>query len=205
MTTVTIDDELIMLKGQLTTSLDGTDLDGTDKLRELVLYVCTASEADEAFGSIKLNKLLFYSDFLTYLQYGTPITGQEYQKLEHGPAPRVMLPLLRDMQAAQQLAIADRSFFGKPQKKPVALREADLTRFSAQEIAVVDHVLRTFHKHNGMEISELSHTLPGWQLAEEGETIPYSSALLRRGELTTRERRWVQELDMTNVEELLCA
>lgn len=54
-------------------------LEGTDKLRELVLYVCTASEGDESFGSVKLNKLLFYSDFLSYLQHGIPITGQEYQ------------------------------------------------------------------------------------------------------------------------------
>ncbi len=34
-------------------------LTGSDKLRELVLYICAASEGDEAFGSIKLNKLLF--------------------------------------------------------------------------------------------------------------------------------------------------
>ena len=189
-----------MPKGQFTTHLEGTD-----KLRELVLYVCAASETDEEFGSIKLNKLLFYSDFLAYLQNGSPITGQEYQKLEHGPAPRVMLPLIKDMQKADQLAIAERSYFGRPQKRPLALREADLNQFTAQEIAVVDHVLRSFQKHNGMEISEISHNFPGWQLAEEGETIPYSSALLHRRELTTQERKWAQELDLTNVEELLCA
>lgn len=31
-------------------------LDGTDKLRELVLYLCTVAEADDSFGSVKLNK-----------------------------------------------------------------------------------------------------------------------------------------------------
>ena len=182
-----------------------THLEGTDKLRELVLYICTASESDEAFGSVKLNKLLFYSDFLSYLENGTPITGQEYFKLEHGPAPRLMRPLIDDMKANEQLAIAERSYYGRQQKKPVALREADLTKFSAQEIAVVDQVLRAFQDHNGKELSELSHNFAGWQLAEEGETIPYSSALLHKGELTAQERRWAQEIDMTNVEELLCA
>ena len=180
-------------------------LQGTDKLRELVLYVCTASEQDEAFGSVKLNKLLFYSDFLSYLERGSPITGQEYFKLEFGPAPRLMRPLMDDMKASEQLAIAERSYFGRKQKKPVALREAHLTGFTAQEIATVDQVLRTFQEHNGREISELSHDFPGWQLAEEGETIPYSSALLRKRELTAQERRWAQEIDMTGVEELLCA
>ena len=182
-----------------------THLAGTDKLRELVLYLCTASESDEAFGSVKLNKLLFYSDFLSYLEHGVSITGQEYQKLKNGPAPRPMLPLLKDMQTRTQLAVAERNYYGLPQKRPLALREADLTRFSAQEIDIVHQVLRTFKEHNGMEISELSHNFTGWQLAEEGETIPYSSALLHKGELTAQERQWAHEIDMTSVEELLCA
>ncbi len=182
-----------------------THLDGADKLRELVLYVCKASETDEAFGSIKLNKLLFFSDFLSYIEHGVSITGQEYQKLKNGPAPRVMLPLLNDMQTAQQLAVAKRSYFGRVQKRPLALREANLARFSGQEIALVDYVMRTLKGHNGMEISELSHQFTGWELAEEGEIIPYSTAVLRSTPLTAQERQWAQELDMTGVEELLCA
>lgn len=180
-------------------------LEGTSKLRELVLYVCTTSEGDEAFGSVKLNKLLFYSDFLTYLRHGVSITEQEYQKLKNGPAPRLMLPLLNDMKASEQLAMAERRYFGLAQRKPIALREADLSKFSAQEIATVNQVLQTFQKHNGTEISELSHSFTGWQLAEEGETIPYSSVLLHRRELTAQERQWAQDLDLTGVEELLCA
>ncbi len=182
-----------------------THLEGTDKLRELVLYICKASEADDAFGSVKLNKLLFYSDFLSYLRYGSPITGQEYFKLEHGPAPRLMLPLMDNMRLNQQLAIAERKYRGKPQKKPVALYEADLTKFSAQEIDTVHQVLRIFQSHNAKEISDLSHQFTGWQLAGDRETIPYSSILLHKGELSAQERQWVQELDMTGVEELLCA
>ncbi len=180
-------------------------LEGTDKLRELVLYVCKASEADDAFGSVKLNKLLFYSDFLFYLRYGSSITGQEYFKLEHGPAPRLMLPLMDDMKIDKQLAIAERKYRGRPQKKPVALKEADLNKFSAREIDTVHQVLRIFQSHNAKEISDLSHQFTGWQLAENRETIPYSSILLHKSELTEQESQWVQELDMTGVEELLCA
>jgi hypothetical protein len=31
---------------------------------------------------VKLNKLLFFSDFTAYLLFGESITGQEYQKLD---------------------------------------------------------------------------------------------------------------------------
>ena len=37
------------------------------KLRELVLYICYLSEGDNSFGKVKLNKILFYADFLWQL------------------------------------------------------------------------------------------------------------------------------------------
>jgi hypothetical protein len=57
------------------------------------LLIATRSEGDEPFGAVKLNKLLFYADFFAYVKFGECITGQEYQKLAQGPAPRRMLPV----------------------------------------------------------------------------------------------------------------
>jgi hypothetical protein len=57
-----------------------------EKLRELILHVARRSEGDIAFGVTKLNKLLFFIDFLACLRFGKPITGEEYQKLDNGPA-----------------------------------------------------------------------------------------------------------------------
>ena len=69
-----------------------------EKLRGLILHICIRSEDDEAFGAVKLNKLLFFSDFLAFVRLGKAITGQEYQKLDHGPAPRRMLLVIREME-----------------------------------------------------------------------------------------------------------
>ena len=69
-----------------------------EKLRELVLYIAEQSECDSAFGMTKLNKLLFFSDFQAYLSTGNAITGEEYQKLPNGPAPRKILPVMQSMQ-----------------------------------------------------------------------------------------------------------
>jgi hypothetical protein len=46
----------------------------TKKLQELILYVAKMSEGDPAFGAIKLNKLLFYSDFRAFLDARKSIT-----------------------------------------------------------------------------------------------------------------------------------
>ena len=37
-----------------------------EKFKELVLYISRRSEHDQAFGAIKLNKLLVFSDFYSF-------------------------------------------------------------------------------------------------------------------------------------------
>ena len=51
------------------------------KFKELVIYIAGRCESDPYFGAVKLNKLLFFSDFFAYAKLGNPITGAEYMKL----------------------------------------------------------------------------------------------------------------------------
>jgi hypothetical protein len=74
------------------------------KFRELILLIARESEGDPRFGSIKLNKLLFYADFVAYQHLGKPITGQEYFALPQGPAPRYMVPIREKMEADGDIA-----------------------------------------------------------------------------------------------------
>ena len=40
------------------------------KFRELILYVARRSEDDKYFGAVKLNKILYFSDFNAYRELG---------------------------------------------------------------------------------------------------------------------------------------
>ncbi len=148
------------------------------KFRELILYIARESEQDEHFGATKLNKILFYSDFWAYRKLGQSITGQQYQKLGKGPAPRRLLPVVRKMEESRDCVVAEREYFGRTQKVLLARREPDLSLFSGAEIAIVRDVIERLQGLNATGVSELSHQFIGWQLAEEGEDIPYSTALL---------------------------
>jgi uncharacterized phage-associated protein len=152
-----------------------------EKLRELILLISQESEGDAPFGSVKLNKLLFYVDFLAFTQFGKPVTGQEYQRLPNGPAPRRLLPLTKQMEGRGEFAIAQREFFGRQLKRPMALREPDLSKFSADEVSLVHKLLKRWWGKTASEISERSHRFAGWKLAGEKETIPYTVALVNRG------------------------
>lgn len=173
------------------------ELGETDRrLAELILHVSRMCEGDETFGATKLNKILFVADFLAFRMLGTSITGAEYQKLSHGPAPRRLLPVLEWLQEAGDLAVRVERRFGYEQKRPVALRDPDLSRFSAEQISLVDRVVQQLWGRTATEVSRWSHGFVGWQLADEGETIPYTLALLAEDrELSEEGRKVAEELD----------
>lgn len=143
------------------------------KMKELILYVALRSQRDERFGKVKLNKLVYFADFFAYGKLGRPITGLEYQALAQGPAPRQMAPLLRELETEGALAIQEVTYFNQRQQRPIALRDPDLSAFTAVEIALVEEILDRFWAMNAAEMSELTHEMDGWKLAAEGETIPY--------------------------------
>lgn len=180
-----------------------SELEGTDKLRELILYISIVSEGDESFGSVKLNKLLFFCDFAQYRATGHSLTRQEYHKLAQGPAPRAILPLIEDMQKKGDVTLADRTYHGYRQRKPVALREPRLAGFTGSEIALVNHIVCEYIALNARDISLGSHEFIGWKLAGEGETIPYESGLLDDSEPTEEDIAFARSLDLTGVEALL--
>ena len=155
-----------------------TPPDADVRLKELMLYVADRCDRDLSFGATKLNKILFYADFLAYVRLGQPITGVAYQRLPHGPAPRMLLPIKREMIAAGDAVERHKMVYGKKQKRLVPLREADLDLFTAHQIALVDEIIDALRNHSAVQVSELSHQFPGWSLADNKEVIPYYTALL---------------------------
>ena len=148
------------------------------KFKELVLYITEKCETDPSFGVTKLNKLLYYCDFMAYVELGKAVTGAGYQRREFGPAPKVLLPLRSEMASEGSLYIREVSKYGYQQKRPMALRSADLAAFSGEEIALIDTIIDACWDMDASQISEMSHRDIGWQLAQDGETIPYETAFI---------------------------
>ena len=158
------------------------------KLQELILYISMKSEGDERFGKVKLNKLLFFSDFRAFLYHGKSITGQDYQALQQGPAPKSMLPVLNAMEALGEIAVREKEYHGYNQQRVFAIRPPDIDAFDPKEIALIDEVITKHWGHTGKDISDKSHDFIGWALAKPGEIIPYSVVMVGTRELTARER-----------------
>ncbi|HEX3531439.1 MAG TPA: Panacea domain-containing protein [Thermoanaerobaculia bacterium] len=172
-----------------------------ERFKELILYVAQQSEGDSTFGATKLNKILFFCDFLSYRAYGEAITGQRYFKLPHGPAPRAIVPVLNEMIGQGDCVKVLRSRFGLPQETVFARREAKLEVFKPRDVALVDAVLRQLRDNDAKEVSDLSHEFIGWELAEDEEDIPYDTVFLgdpRKLRLTEEEVEYGKKLFSRN-------
>ena len=148
------------------------------KFKELLLYIADKCENDPLFGAVKLNKILYLADNIAYAETGTPISGADYEASELGPAPTLLLPIRDDMAANGDLVVRQRSRFGYLQHRVTPLREPDLSLFSGQEIAIVDMVIDLCSGGTGRDLTELTHGMYGWKVAEYRETIPYSAFFL---------------------------
>jgi len=170
-------------------------LNSDAKFRELIVYLSLLSEGDDSFGSVKLNKLLFYIDFTAYQRWGRSVTGKEYQKLEQGPAPRALLPVFQRLRDEGAMALREKKYFNRFQKRPVALREPELSVFTPEEIDLVNHVVEKCRHLDGTAISNKSHEWIGWQIADLHETIPYQITLIGARSPSSRDEEIGRELD----------
>jgi len=172
------------------------------RLTELILYVSKKLSKDDYFGQIKLNKVLFFSDFTAYGRLGRTITGVEYQHLDEGPAARPMLPIQTRMKAAKILVIEPRSLYGFTQDRPISLRDPDLSDFSGEEIAIVDAWIDRLRPMTAAQASSFSHDTFGWRTTKKGHTIeprsvfiswrtPSAADIERGRELAKKHDLWV--------------
>ncbi len=148
------------------------------KFRELILYIAEKSHGDRRFGAIKLNKILYYADFAAYRRLGAPITGDEYQHLSEGPAPRHLLEhrdyLIEDGSAELRFV----PYANCVQQRLVPMRKPDVGLFHPDELAIVDEVIEDLRPLNARQLSDQSHEELGYRLTQDGETIPYRTAWL---------------------------
>lgn len=159
-----------------------------NKLAELVVYIATKTAGSRSFGKTKLNKTLFFSDFLHFREYLTPITGSSYEKYPYGPVPVDIEEIKQNLVNDGSILITEVKVIDYPQERITALREPKLSLFSDIEISRVDDLIETFADLTASAVSDVSHKWSaGWQLADDREIIPYETAFLTTQVITEEE------------------
>ena len=140
-----------------------------EKLASMTSYI--ASRGDN-ISRTKLNKLLFYSDFVNYYLHGRSISGSRYLHMNFGPVAEYYRETLETLAEDNRLQISRTSGHDALLAESGEALEV-LTLF---EIATLDWVLKNFGSMTAHEISEFSHEEKAFRFTRQGEFIPYEFA-----------------------------
>ena len=153
------------------------ELNGDQRLGEMILYVAERCEEDPTFGATKLNKILWRADFLAYARHNEPITGAEYRKAPQGPVPVRLVQVRNALLKDAAVTIQERRYYSKVQLRVIPLRKANRDLFTDRQLDVVDELIDEFWGQLAIKVSEDSHG-KAWEGREMGQSIPYQAIFL---------------------------
>lgn len=108
----------------------------------------------------KLNKLMFYADFIHYKRHGYGITGLSYRALQYGPVPESWGTVYGTLSG-----ISMEEFVYPNGQSGIQLEigsEGNYPALDEKEAATVETVCKLFAGMNAGEISEVSHKEKAW-------------------------------------------
>lgn len=129
----------------------------------------------------KLNKLLYYSDFGHFKQYGKSISGSQYRAISYGPVPTHFQSLFSHLVENDKIGIKLLDISPEAQAEqylPIPGQTFNASIFSAEELDTLKKVLDKLGNLNGKEIVALSHDEKAWlDNQEKNQLISYDYAI----------------------------
>lgn len=131
-----------------------------ERIAHMISYFCM--NVGELWKT-KLNKLLFYSDFLSYKRSGFSISGMAYRAIQLGPVPseydKLYVKLIDDNQFEVKFVSFDNGYVGEALKNKIDFNKE---LFNKTELDVLSEVGKKFSKKTSTEMVDVSHKEKGW-------------------------------------------
>lgn len=158
-----------------------------EKFKEVLLYILNKIGSKPNVGETVIYKLLYFIDFDFYEKYEEQLIGATYIKNRYGPTPIEFKKIVEKMSKDKEITKIESEYFQYPQTKYLPLRKADLSKLKANEMEVIDEVLKKLSDMSANQISEHSHNDVPWLTTDDGKTIEYESVFYRTSDYSVRE------------------
>ena len=110
----------------------------------------------------KVNKLLFYCDFLMYKRTAHSMTGIAYKAIPYGPVPAEYDKMYIKLCDDDKINISPIAFSDGNYGEKIIGKADDLKEFSKIEQEVLSAVLAMFKSSTTKEVVDISHNEPAW-------------------------------------------
>lgn len=140
-----------------------------EKMAAMVSYL--AARTSDLYKT-KLNKLLFYADFVNFYLYGNSISGSRYVHLPYGPVPDAYEETLETLNHYGVIDVAS-------QNSAELIRAADAPAanfLTDEERTTLDWVLSIYGAMSASKLTEISHRERAYKNTRAGEDIAYEYA-----------------------------
>lgn len=143
------------------------------RLKNIILFFI-----DKCGGvfNTKMNKLLFYSDFLSYKLRGIGMSGLAYKAIQYGPVPQqwdIVYGSIDDIHS-EIIAFPTVGYSGV---KLCSDLQPDMSEFTKEDIEILETVYTKFRNNSANDISEISHKENAWiDYNGTGKFIDYTEA-----------------------------
>lgn len=150
-------------------SSNGFALLNVEKIKSMLAYFARFTKK---LFAVKLMKLLWYSDALSYQRTGKAITGLVYTHMPNGALPigfREICELNSVNKEPEEIYETIRFRF-----VPKNIDMIDESLFSKEELGVLHEVCEKFHSTSGSELSKIMHEEEIYKITEEKEVLDFS-------------------------------
>jgi putative zinc finger/helix-turn-helix YgiT family protein len=141
-----------------------------EKLTEMIVYF---SEKLKPFKT-KMNKLLFYADFLMFKQSCFSISGVRYQAIDMGPVPVNFQSIFEYLANKDEIDIYNIQFpqnYTGEQFKARKDRSFNPKLFTESELKVLNTISTKFRTTSTNDIIKLSHLEEAWKKNEKNKSL----------------------------------
>lgn len=130
------------------------------KTKQIILYFARQQKPYKT----KMNKLLFYSDFVHFQNNAQSITGLKYKAIQHGPVPNNYDVLFSGLSDDTIIDIDCMMTDNGELERFLPGKGADFdpSIFSPAEMETLEYISNRFKNTSAREIVEISHKEPAW-------------------------------------------
>ena len=149
---------------------NGFGMLSTSKVSEMVkFFIC---QEDGIFPT-KLNKEMFYADFLHYKMHGQSISGLQYQAIQYGPVPVHYDTIYDNIDGVRKDIVISHNM----ESTRLSSDTWDAGVFTEEELHTLNTVLTMARPMTTQDLIAKSHEEEAWKKYREGnQLIPYSEA-----------------------------
>ena len=152
--------ETLMLGEKRPSLLNGYKVPDIDKINNMVLYF---AEKVQPFKT-KLNKLLFYADFLHFKMTCFSISGLTYKAIQNGPVPKNYDWIFDNAMEKKMVKVLlhDYGNYMGEQFMPTGEKVFDETLFTGSELKAMQTIAATFKTDTVNQVVTKSHEEAAW-------------------------------------------